>query len=167
MKVRAFAPALLAIVALGVVYVVARDRDEPAEDAKDAADAPAKAPAEHVHAPVGSGARVASPEPALAPEPMAPGEAPSGVPRVLTPEEYAGHEPVAKKPKMTLQEKLVETKKHIAVMERRAELLAAEIAELDRKGETQKAAEQRIVLKRLEAHADKLRQDVAEGREPQ
>jgi len=86
---------------------------------------------------------------------------------VLTPEEYAGHEPKAKKPKLNDEEKLAETKKHIAVMERRAELIAAEIAELEKKGEKDKAAEQRVILERLKKHAEKLREDVAAGRAPE
>jgi hypothetical protein len=68
---------------------------------------------------------------------------------------------------MNLDEKLAETKKHIEVMEHRAQLLEKEIAELERHGEKQKAAEQRIVLERLHKHADKLREDVAARREPE
>jgi hypothetical protein len=74
---------------------------------------------------------------------------------------------VAKKPKMTLEEKLVETTKHIAVMGQRAEILEKEIADLERDGKKQEAAEQRIVLKRLRAHMEELRKAVAEKREPE
>ena len=163
MKLRGYAPALLALGALVALYVfVTRDPERaasaPAQSAPAAATAPMPAPA------------LAAPAPQPPPTP-APGSSddqpPTITPHVLTPEEYAGHEAKAKKPKMTLEEKLAETKKHIDVMEKRAKILEDEIAELERTGQKDKAAEQRIVLERLKAHADKLRKDVAAGREPE
>jgi len=155
MKVRAYAPALVAIALVVAVYIfMKRDRDEPAPPAPVASQrvAPSAAP----------------PAPALEASPQGPTTpGPTKEPHVLTPEEYAGHEPKAKKPKMTLDDKLVETQKHIEVMQHRAELLEKEIAELERKGDKQRAAEQRIVLERLRKHAEKLREDVAARREPQ
>ena len=163
MKARAYAPALLAVAALVGIYVFVTRSGEDAE------------PTRHAEAPRGSAppavapsvAPAESPPPGQAPaESPPPGQAPTKPPHLLTPEEFAGHEPKAKKAKLTLEEKLVETQKHIVVMERRAQLLEAEIAELERTGDKAKAAEQRIVLARLREHADKLRQAVAEGREP-
>jgi hypothetical protein len=163
MKLRAYAPALLAVAALVAIYLfVARDKSKAPAAAQHTPAAPAQrapaAPAQQTPP---------APAPSLTPEAQPAGEVPTGVPRALTPEEYAGHEPKANKPPMVLEEKLAETKQHIVVMERRAHLLEAEIAELERKGENEKAAQQRVVLKRLNEHADKLRQAVAEGREPQ
>ncbi len=164
MKLRAFAPALVALGALIALYVLVT------RDSGPAASAPAPA------APAPSVATTPPPAPAAAPAlapPPAPAEtapaegAPTITPHVLSPDEYAGHEPKAKKPKMTLDDKLAETRTHIEVMDRRAKLLEAEIAELDRSGQKDKAAEQRIVLARLKVHADKLRADVAAGREPE
>jgi hypothetical protein len=153
-KLRAIAPALLALGALIALYIYVTRDPEPA------ASAPAKPPVATAPAP-------AAPAPALTP-PSAPETAtPAITPHVLTQDGFAGHEPHAKKAKMTLDEKLAETRKHIEVMERRAKLLEAEIAELERTGQADKAAEQRIVLQRLKAHADKLREDVAAGREPE
>jgi 3-oxoacyl-ACP reductase-like protein len=155
-KLRAIAPALLALAALIALYVYVTRDPEPA------ASAPAKPPVATAPTPA-----VAAPAP-MPPPPSAPATAaPNITPHVLTSDEYAGHEPHAKKAKMTLDEKLAETRTHIEVMERRAKLLEAEIAELERSGQNDKAAEQRVVLSRLKAHADKLREDVAAGREPE
>jgi hypothetical protein len=159
-KLRAYAPALLALGALIALYVYVTRDPQPA------ASAPAQ-PAPPVAAAPTPAAAPAPAAPPSAPE-AAPGEGPPTItPHALTPDEFAGHEPHAKKPKLTLDEKLAETRTHIEVMERRAKLLEAEIGELERNGHSDKAAEQRIVLQRLKAHADKLRADVAAGREPE
>ncbi|MGE5185214.1 MAG: hypothetical protein ACM31C_24260 [Acidobacteriota bacterium] len=164
MKLRTLAPALLALAALIAVYVVATRDSEPAASAPvPAAPAVATTPAP------------AAPAPAMTPPPELPtshadptqDQPPTITPHVLSPDEYAGHEARPNKPKMTLDDKLAATRTHLEVMARRAKLLEAEIAELERTGQQDKAAQQRIVLRRLEAHADKLRADVAAGREPE
>ena len=157
MKLRAIAPALVALGALIALYVYVTRDPEPATST------PAKPPVATAPTPAAT-----APAPTTTPPPSAPDTAaPAITPHVLTSDEFAGHEPHAKKAKMTLDEKLAETRTHIEVMERRAKLLEAEIAELDRTGQADKAAEQRVVLQRLKAHADKLREDVAAGREPE
>ena len=160
-KIRAYAPALLAVVALVVVYVLSRDSDD------DAGPAPVATQQQPKSAPSTSPPQLREPIKPPPPAPTAPTGPPSKPPSVVSADEHAAHEPKAKKPKMTLEEKLEETKKHVVVMERRAQLLEAEIAELEKTGQKDKAAEQRVVLQRLNAHAEKLRQAVAEGREPE
>ena len=160
MKVRAIAPALLAVVALIAIYLYTRGGSE--------ADAPAP-PVVKQQAP--SAAPIATPpRSATIPPPATvtpPGAKPTEPPKLLTPEEYAGHEPVAKKPKMTLEEKLAEATKHIEVMERRAKLLEDQIAELDRTGNQEVANEKRVLVQRIRLHVEKLRKAVAEKREPE
>ena len=165
MKVRGFAPALLALGALIALYVfVTRDPERAASAPAPPAPNAATQPAPNAPALAAPTQAPPPPAPALA---SSDDEPPTITPHVLTPEEYAGHEAKPKKPKMTLEEKLAETRKHIDVMERRAKILEDEIAELERTGQKDKAAEERIVMERLKAHADKLRKDVAAGREPE
>lgn len=165
MKLRAYAPAVLGLAALVALYVlVKRDRDEP-----QAPQAPQAQAHSHSHSheptPAAPGARVPG-APALPGTQATPPTPPPAPPRALTPEEYAGHEPKANKPKMNDEEKIAETKKHIDVMERRVQLLEVEIADLDKRGEKEKATAQRVILERLKKHAAQLREDVAAGRAP-
>jgi hypothetical protein len=163
-KVRSYAPALLAVGLLAGLYLyITRHHEEPEQPV---------ATAEPAHA---EPAPAASPAPSLpvvhddstAPKPMPEAtDGPTKPPHALTPEEYAGHEPKAKKPKMNVDEKLAETTKHISVMEHRATLIDAQVAELEKAGKTKEAAEQRIIADRLRKHAEQLRADVAAHRDP-
>lgn len=160
MRLRSYAPALLGIAALAALYLyVTRDKDGVATSA---------APAAHVE----------SHTPAPAPAPAMPTtergiaipsegtQGPQGQPHPVSPEEAAAHEPHPKKGAMTLDEKLAETTKHVAVMERRAALIDQQVAALEKAGKTKEAAEQRIVAERLRKHVEKLRADVAARRDP-
>jgi HAMP domain-containing protein len=73
----------------------------------------------------------------------------------------------SKKPKLTLDEKLALTQTHVEVMKTRAELLQRDIDALDAAGRKEEAAQKQILLTRLRAHMDRLRQAVAERREPE
>ena len=73
----------------------------------------------------------------------------------------------AKKPKLTLDQKLELTTQHLDVMKTRATLLEKEIADAEAGGRKDEAAQKRVMLTRLNAHMDRLRAAVAEHREPQ
>lgn len=73
----------------------------------------------------------------------------------------------AAKPKMTLDEKLEETKKHIPTIEKHAASLEQEIKEAERAGRTEEANEKRIRVSRLRAHVAELQKAIDEKREPQ
>jgi len=72
----------------------------------------------------------------------------------------------SKKPKLTLDEKLAETAKHIEVMKKRSQLLEKEIADLQKAGKTKEAQEQQVVLDRLKDHMKKLQTAIDEHKEP-
>ncbi|HUS31902.1 MAG TPA: hypothetical protein VMZ53_25550 [Kofleriaceae bacterium] len=159
MRVRTLAPTLLALGALVAIYVFARHGDEPST--------PSPSAAQNVHAPAPAAAPPSAPPPAITAAPLpASGDMPVAPPKALTVDEYAGHEPKAKKPKMTLQEELAETTKHISVMEKRATLIDQQVAELEKAGKTKEAAEQRVIAERLRKHVEQLREAVAAGRAP-
>lgn len=165
MKLRAIAPAVLALAALIVLYVVVKHDSDPAASTPAQPPAPvATTPAPAVAAPPAPAPTVPATPPPVLGDDQGP---PTSTPHLVSPEEFAAHEPHAKKPKMNLDEKLEATRTHIEVMDKRAKMLEDEIAQLEKNGQTDKAAEERIVLQRLKAHADKLRADVAAGREPE
>ena len=85
----------------------------------------------------------------------------------MDPAEAKAHEPKSKLPKMNDSEKAAAAQEHITVMDRRIELMEKEIAELDAKGDKAKADEQRVIVKRLKEHQEKLKKDIAEGRDPE
>lgn len=165
MKTRSYAPALLAVVVLAGLYVFITHRhEEPEQPVPTAERAPAPVPAPAASAPPSLPVvHDDSTDPKPVPEAT---DGPTKPPQALTPEEYAGHEAKAKKPKMNLEEKLAETTKHISVMEHRASLIDAQVAELEKAGKTKEAAEQRILADRLRKHVEELRADVAAGRDP-
>ena len=157
----------MAVVALVVLYLWLGGHDT--SSSTDGAPAPAQ---QHASA---------APAPSAAPTaaaPALPGTTPgAAVPDPADPDTWIDHKPppgtqvmdrplTAKKPKMNLDERLEEAAKHVKVLERRAELLEKDIEDLDRAGKTKEAAEQRIVRKRLLDHAQELRTDVAERRDP-
>lgn len=157
-------PAVLAVIVLLVVYFAMRRRGD------DTAAAPPPSPPPHATL------DPADPPPRVPPAPAgsaaAPGEADlddqrgSG-PIVGTPQ-VAESPPdnTPKKGKMNLDEKLAETAKHIDVMKHRADLLRAEIDQLDKAGKTKEAQEQRVVLERLEKHMKSLQTAIDEHKEP-
>lgn len=161
MKVRSYAPALAAVIALGGLYLfVTRRHDDATPPAPAAARAVEQAAVPSAPTPA---ARPEMPAPTVV---AAPEQAPPPPPKPMDPAEAAAHEAKAKKPKLTLDETLAETTKHIAVMEKRAELIDQEVAELTKAGKTKEAAEQRIVAERLRKHVERLRADVAAHRDP-
>jgi hypothetical protein len=150
-------PAILglsAIAILAALLMLRRGHDAPPSRAVPPAAAPtAGAPPEPPPAPIGT----TRPPPTAA-------ERPDGVPMMSRAEPP---EPKAKKPPLTLDEKLELTEKHIAVMQTRAELLDREIRTAEAAGKKDEAEQKRIMLTRLKAHMEKLRAAVAEHREPQ
>ena len=119
-------------------------------------------PAEHAHAhapsPLASGEIVpAYPEEEKKNLPVPPSER----------DQTDGPSFVAAKPKMNVEEKLAETKKHLPTMEHHAEALEQEIKEAERSGRADEAAEKRIRVKRLRAHIADLQKAIDEKREPQ
>ena len=74
---------------------------------------------------------------------------------------------VAPKAKLTLEEKLEETKKHLPTIERHAAALEQEIKDAERLGRADEAAEKRIRVARLRAHIADLQKAIDEKREPQ
>lgn len=162
-KARAWWPAIVGLVLLLGVYLLVLVRGTN----DDAATAPAE--------PVTTAQKPATQPAVKPPEPVKP-EATHD--EATDEDELARTKPIdtspvapdpgmtAKKAKMTLDERLAEAQKHIPVIERRAELLDKEIAELDKAGKVKEAGEQRIVAKRLRDHAAALRQAIAERREP-
>lgn len=165
MKLRAYAPALVAVAGLFFVYryVTQKNDDAPKPATQQHVEANATTAPEAPALPAGSSVQPL-PTP---PPPQLPGVAPKEAPKPMDPAEAKAHEPKAKLPKMNDAEKAAAAQEHISVMDRRIELLEAEIAELDKKGDKAQAAEQRIIVKRLKAHAEKLKKDIAEGREPE
>lgn len=163
MKIRSYAPILLAAAGLFGVYHFVHKDEAPKPTAAQVETKSVSAPA----APAAPALPVAAQPLPPPPQPQLPGVAPTTTPHMMDPEEAKAHEPKAKLPKLTESEKVVAAKEHITVMDRRIELLEAEIAELDKKGDKAKADEQRVVVKRIKEHADKLKQDIAEGREPE
>lgn len=156
--------ALLLIVALGVFVWMSRGaehRDAPAT----AASAPAAA--------AGSTSQPApTPPVAHAPTAAASGGAaqPTGPPGPEDEPRLSSQqppEPKAKKPKLTLDERLQLTQQHIGVMQTRAEAVQREIDALEAAGKKDDAAKMRVVLTRLKAHMDRLRAAIAEHREPE
>ncbi len=163
MKARSYAPAAVAIVGLFVVYrFVSNNKDDAPKPT--AAQVESKAAASAATAPT-----LPSAKQPLAPSqpPQQPGVAPTQEPHPVTADELKEHEPKSKLPKMNESEKVAAAREHITVMDRRVELLEKEIAELDAKGEKAKADEQRVIVKRIKEHAEKMKKDIAEGREPE
>ena len=157
MKARSYAPAAVAIAGLFVVYHFVSGKKD---------DAPKPTAAQIEPKPSTTSAPTAPSLPAPK-QPTLPGQAPTQEPHPVTPEEMKEHEPKSKLPKMNESEKVAAAKEHITVMDRRVELLEKEIAELDAKGEKAKADEQRVIVKRIKEHAEKMKKDIAEGREPE
>jgi len=155
-KARAWLPALLALAALLVLFLLMRGRSGGQR--------------ERPAPPVATGASTRPAPPASAALlPAAPDAGPTsklGHKVDREPELWNQPRPTPK-PKLALQEKLVLAAKHVEVMATRAGLLEQEIAALERDGKQQAAAEQRIVLMRLRQHMESLRQAIAEGREPE
>lgn len=165
MKLRAYAPAVLAVVGLVLVYRWVSNRG--ADEAKPVAGESQRiGPTTTTTPPPALPTPAAQPLPAPAP-PQLPGSGPTEVPKPVSVEEAKAHEAKAKKPKRTLEERIAAAKEHVLVIDRRVELMEKEIAELDKQGDTKKAEEQRVSVQRLKLHAEKLRKAIAEGREPE
>jgi hypothetical protein len=164
-------PALLAVAVLLVLYFVMRRHG-----GEDAMPAPAPTPQALADS---TGPHAAPPAVLPAPVAGAPSTGDTGD-TGETGDEHRGSGPIVgtphlaenppdmtpKKGKITLDEKLAETAKHIQVMKRRTELLQTEIDQLDKAGKTKEAAEQRIVLERLEKHMKELQTAIDEHKEP-
>lgn len=163
MKARSYAPAAVAVVGLFVVYhfVSGKKDDAPKPTAAQVEAKSSTTTAPSAPALPGGSAQAPTQPPHL------PGVAPTEAPHPMTPEEAKEHEPKSKLPKMNESEKVAAAKEHITVMDRRVELLEKEIADLDAKGEKDKADEQRVIVKRIKEHAEKLKKDIAEGRDPE
>lgn len=170
MKLRTWAPALIAIVGLVLVW---RWRSSRSDD-----ETPPAAPPTQVAKDQTAPSRPASPTttprsgelpaPPVAPSaPPAGGVAPTEAPKLVPDEEYQAHLPKAKLPKMTLEERIAAAKEHVVVLQRRVELMQQEIAELDKAGNKAKADEQRVMMARITAHVEKLQKAIAEGRDPE
>jgi hypothetical protein len=170
MKLRTWAPALIAVVGLVVVWrwMAGRNDEEPAPRAPATQVAtdqtrPSALPGSPATA-TRSADVPALPSPAA---PPVPGVAPTKPPEPLSHEEADAHLPKAKLPKLTLEERIAAAKEHIVVLQRRVELMQQEIAELEKKGDKAKADAQRIIMGRLTAHAEKLQKAIDEGRDPE
>lgn len=157
-------PAALALVALIVLYFVFHTTDNPG---------PPRAAAAQTE-PMGPGAPPTHVPPSMPASPSAAAgdgegsdQATGSGPTVGTPA-LAESPPdmTPKKGKMTLDDKLAETAKHIGVMKHRSELLQADIDKLDKAGKTKEAAEQRVVLERLQKHMKELQTAIDEHKEP-
>ena len=173
MKLRTYAPALIAIIGLVVVwrYMAGRGGEEaaPPPSAPVATSAPVAKATPTARPSVPATAPTGTPEePAFqAPPSTDPVVAPTKAPRALTEDEAKDHIPKAKLEKMTLEERIAAAKEHVTVIRRRVELMQQEIADLEKKGDKTKADEQRVVMARLTAHVEKLQKAIDEGREPE
>lgn len=170
MKLRTYAPALVAIIGLVVVWRWMATRGD-AETAPPAATPVATSPPARPAppAPAPTRAPTAAPEePSLpASPPTTAPVAPTQAPKLASEQDLQDHLPKAKLPKMTLEERIAAAKEHIVVLNRRVELMQAEIADLEKKGDKAKADEQRVIMARITAHAEKLQKAIDEGREPE
>jgi hypothetical protein len=161
-------PALLALLLVGALAVIVWQRSggERPPVAAPTTPAVAAAPSTTVVVPAPGHPLPAAPvAPAAAPAPPSSTVMPVDKPQLSS--EADEHEPKAKKPKLTLDEKLALTQEHLGAMQTRVDLLQKEIGALDAAGKKDEAAQKRVMLTRLKAHMERLRGAIAEHREPE